>query len=182
MGGILNPSEKLVLPSQQEEQDKNWEEGLHIILGSAGMSSSLGEFSNVMNNQWRGLNGKWYTTEHPNQYTGPRSLAFEGADRYYMFGVGLFIVDAGVGIIQIREDIQINNIPKIGRDAFDVTMAGVGTFGGPIGWRLSAGYFIPKWTIENWNTLLPVINQVGEMQGEAEEIEGINNYVSFGKW
>ncbi len=188
VGGLDNPSQKLVLPSTQEEANNEWEEGTHVILGATGMLSGVEEIANsrVLNNQWLGLNGKWYSLGWGgNGSTGGRILATEAAalaENFHYLSVGLFYVDAFLGGAQIGQDIYSHNILPVGPTAFDITMAGVGTYGGAVGLGISATYFIPKWTIQNWSTIQPILNDAEEMQEEDEEIVGVSNYMRMNKW
>jgi RHS repeat-associated protein len=71
-------------------------------------------------------------------------------DLKYVKGVkvvsrGLFYVQAGVSIFQTGYAFANNDPNKwevAGKSALDVTMAYIGTFGGPVGWAVSGAYFI----------------------------------------
>src|SRR5262249_39779130 len=72
----------------------------HTSLSIGGVGSGIGEYSNVYNGSWKGLNDKWYDLNWGgNQYTGGRSIAIGKAELFSTIGTFGFYADAGTQVV-----------------------------------------------------------------------------------
>ncbi len=121
-------------------------ESLYAIgVGSnaVGFVSSAGEYSNVINGSWRGINGKWYSLEWGgNQWTGARANALSKASYFKLASRGLFVVGTGISLYQGGDALLKGNYDDAAKFGLDIGMGALATFGGPIGWGIGGGYFV----------------------------------------
>ncbi len=111
-------------------------------LNAVGFASSAGEYSNVINGSWKGVNGKWNSLEWGgNQWTGARSKALSKAGYFKLAGRGLFVVGTGISLYQGGDAILKGDYAGAAKSGLDIGMGAFSTFGGPPGWIIGGGYF-----------------------------------------
>ncbi|VAW18190.1 hypothetical protein MNBD_BACTEROID01-2858 [hydrothermal vent metagenome] len=134
------------------ERGYNWnasssggDNSLYMIgagLNAAGFVSSAGEYSNVINGSWRGMNGKWNTLEWGgNQWTGARANALSKAGYFKLASRGLFVVGTGISLYQGGDALLKGDYAGAAKSGLDIGMGAFATFGGPPGWIIGGGYF-----------------------------------------
>ena len=111
-------------------------------LNAAGFFSSAGEYSNVINGSWRGVNGKWNSLEWGgNQWTGARANALSKAGYFKLASRGFFVVGTGISLYQGGQALLNGNYAGAAKSGLDIGMGAFATFGGPPGWIIGGGYF-----------------------------------------
>lgn len=114
-----------------------------IGLNAAGFVSSAGEYSNVINGNWRGINGKWNSLEWGgNQWTGARANALSKAGYFKIASRGFFVVGTGISLYQGGDALLNGNYAGAAKSGLDIGMGAFATFGGPPGWIIGGGYFL----------------------------------------
>ena len=83
----------------------------------------------VNGNSWLGKNGKYYTTQQPNQHTGSRSGAFKAANRYKLAGRANIAATVVLGGISIHSGYQQDG----GQFGINSQRATAATAGGIVG-------------------------------------------------
>ncbi|MDD3141895.1 MAG: hypothetical protein PHX08_23430 [Lachnospiraceae bacterium] len=113
-----------------------------IILNGAGFVSSAGEYSNVINGEWIGINGKWNSLEWGgNQWTGARQIALSKAGYFKLASRVFFVIGTGISLYQGGDALLKGNYIGASKSGFDIGMGALATFGGPPGWVIGGGYF-----------------------------------------
>lgn len=111
-------------------------------LNAAGFVSSAGEYSNVINGSWKGVNGKWDSLEWGgNQWTGARANALSKAGYFKLASRGFFVVGTGISLYQGGDALLNGNYAGAAKSGLDIGMGAFTTFGGPPGWIIGGGYF-----------------------------------------
>jgi len=111
-------------------------------LNAAGFVSTAGEYSNVINGSWRGVNGKWNSLEWGgNQWTGARANALSKAGYFKLASRGLFVVGTGISLYQGGDALLNGNYAGAAKSGLDIGMGAFATFGGTLGWIIGGGYF-----------------------------------------
>lgn len=111
-------------------------------LNAAGFVSSGGEYSNVINGSWRGVNGKWNSLEWGgNQWTGARANALSKAGYFKLASRGFFVVGTGISLYQGGDALLNGNYAGAAKSGLDIGMGAFATFGGTPGWIIGGGYF-----------------------------------------
>jgi len=128
--------------------ETGWVEGgnalytIGMIINAAGFFSSAGEYSNVMNGSWRGLNGKWNSLEWGgNKWTGARANALSKAGYFKIASRGFFFAGAFISGYQGYSAFQKGDYTGVTKSGLDIGMGAFATFGGPPGWIIGGGYF-----------------------------------------
>ncbi|MDD3321625.1 MAG: RHS repeat-associated core domain-containing protein [Paludibacter sp.] len=113
-----------------------------IILNGAGFVSSAGEYSNVINGEWIGINGKWNSLEWGgNQWTGARQIALSKAGYFNLASKGFFYAGAFISGYQGYSAFQKGDYLGAAKSGLDIGLGAFATFGGPPGWIIGGGYF-----------------------------------------
>lgn len=145
------PSEGV--PGEEDKKDKenkNFAQGqggnslyaIGVGINAAGFVSSAGEYSNVINGSWRGVNGKWNSLEWGgNQWTGARANALSKAGYFKLASRGLFVVGTGISLYQGGDALLKGDYAGAAKSGLDIGMGAFATFGGPPGWIIGGGYF-----------------------------------------
>jgi len=101
---------------------------------------------------WIGKNGKAYSTSWGGNGTTGGRLKFAGriAEGAHVAGTVVGVVGLGVSAVQGYNAFRDHNTNGMVQAGADFGVGVYGTFGGPIGWAASAGYFggqmIDHWT------------------------------------
>jgi hypothetical protein len=141
-----SPSTPPASPSPQDGQTFG-----EAAANAGGAAAGVAEYSNARGGQWRGSNGQWYKIDpatgksrpfYGNQYTGSRNQVLERAGAYKALGRTLFVASAAMSLADAFDAYQSGNPVGVGKAALDATMAGVATFGGPVGLGIGTTYFI----------------------------------------
>ncbi len=112
-------------------------------LNAASFATSLGQYSNVYNGMWRGLNGKWYSTSwQGNQWAGPRSSVMSRAGAFKLASRGFFYAGVLVSGYQGFSSIQNGDYAGAVKSGLDIGMAAIATFGNVPGLIIGGGYFL----------------------------------------
>jgi len=112
--------------------------GLSVSLTVAGTFSGLKEYSNEIGGQWRGKNGKWYSTSWGgNQWTGGRSSILAQASKWRGLGNTFFVGGAVISGLQFMGNPTLEQGLQSGTD---IGMGYIGTLG-PLGFTVSTIYF-----------------------------------------
>jgi hypothetical protein len=113
-----------------------------MVLNAAGFVSSAGEYSNVINGSWRGVNGNWNSLEWGgNQWTGARANALSKAGYFKVASRGFFYTGAFISGYQGFSAYQKGDYGGVAKSGLDIGMGAFATFGGPPGWIIGGGYF-----------------------------------------
>jgi len=111
-------------------------------LNAAGFVSSAGEYSNVINGSWSGVNGKWNSLKWGgNQWTGARSTALSEAGYFKLVSRWTFVAGAVISGFQGYNAYQNGDYGGVNKSGLDIGMGAFATFGGPLGWIIGGGYF-----------------------------------------
>lgn len=103
---------------------------------------------------WLGKNGKYYTTQQPNGYTGSRSGAFSAARNYRI--AGRFVFGFGVLLSGVEGINYFNNgnYLGVGKSGLDIGFGALSTYGNVPGLVIGGYYFLIDATrshIKDWN-------------------------------
>ena len=110
---------------------------------AGGFVSSAGEYSNVINGSWRGVNGKWNSLDWGgNKWTGARANALSKAGYFKLASRGLFVIGTGISLYQGGDALLNGNYAGTFKSGLDISMGALATFGGPPGWIIGGGYFL----------------------------------------
>jgi len=118
---------------------------------TGGTVAGIAEYSNVQGGQWRGANGRWYSVEAApgrarpffgNQFTGSRAQVLERASGFKILGRTFFAASAAMSLVEGTEAAVSGNPAGVARAGLDAAMAGVATFGGPLGLTVGTTYFV----------------------------------------
>jgi hypothetical protein len=114
-----------------------------VGLNASGFVSSAGEYSNVINGSWRGVNGKWNSLDWGgNQWTGARSNALSRAGYFKLASRGFFVVGTGISLYEGGDALMTGNYAGAAKSGLNIGMGAFATFGGPPGWIVGGGYFL----------------------------------------
>lgn len=112
-------------------------------LNAASFAVSAGEYANVINGSWRGVNGKWYSTSwQGNQWTGARSSAISKSGVFKLAGRGIFVVSTGISLYEGGDALLNGDYASAAKAGLDIGMGAFATFAGPPGWVIGGGYFL----------------------------------------
>jgi hypothetical protein len=128
----------------------------------SGIGASFGEYSNELNGQWKGTNGKWYDIIgkfNGNRYTGSKSNALSRAAGYNLLGKAMFGISAAMSGVNFVDNVSQGKIANAGKNVLDVAMGYIGLAGGPYGAVVGGVYTLVDVTV-GWD-------KVGEFIGDA---------------
>ena len=139
---ILDPWDNYYSHQKATGQGGNSLYAIGVGINAAGFVSSAGEYSNVINGSWRGVNGKWNSLEWGgNQWTGARANALSKAGYFKLASRGLFVVGTGISLYQGGDALLKGDYAGAAKSGLDIGMGAFATFGGPPGWIIGGGYF-----------------------------------------
>lgn len=132
-----------VLPTPRSTPTDNDTRALNALLGACNTAADYGQYTNILNGQWKGKNGKWYRMGWGgNGSTGGRSVAVGNAQAFKILGRSMAVLSVGVSAAQGYEALQNNDKARAAKAGLDITMTGVGVFGGPVGATVSGTYLV----------------------------------------
>jgi len=134
-----------IADAQQGNLQYKWDSALYVTgmgLNVGGFLSSAGEYSNVINGSWKGINGKWNSIKWGgNGATGSRTIALGKARYFKAASKSFFAVGTGISLYQGYGAYKNGDYSGAAKSGLDVGMGAFATFGGPPGWIIGGGYF-----------------------------------------
>jgi len=143
-------------------------------LNVCGAAASFGQYSKLSGGMWRGANGKWYSMRWGgNQYTGARSGVFAEAGGLRVLGNVAGLIGIGFSASNLYSSVRSGDTPGAAKSGVDISMGGVGMFGGPVGATASAVYFGVDMTV-GW----PAVGKA--VAPTPQECQRVDRYYRYG--
>ena len=158
---LLSKQGFLPEPGSKHQDERSSLEWTHHGLAVAGVATGAGEFSNVMEGQWKGVNGKWYNLAWGgNAFTGSRTIPVKRADMFNRLGWAGFIADSAIEIPSAYSAYKSGNYADAGKSTLDFIMGGV-ALTGPLGLAVSGAYTAVDFTI-GWKNVPAIVVPIEE--------------------
>ncbi|APD95720.1 hypothetical protein BM523_17915 [Alteromonas mediterranea] len=119
------------------------------IVSAWGFAATLEEQSNVLDNSWKGKNGKWYSMEWGgNQHSGGRTAVENAAKNARAVGQGLFLIGTAISLVDGVEAYNKGDKFGVYKSSVDVAAGGAATFLGPLGAVGGGTYFVTSLAVQ----------------------------------
>lgn len=139
VGGAIDQS---TLEQQSDSSGNGIPYYLSMLTTASGLGSTQQELSKVVDNMWKGKNGKWNSIEWGgNGSTGGRTSVIRQASTFRALGVGLFYVGVGFSVVDGFNAAIQKNMFGVFKSGVDIGWGYAATFGGWVGFSGGASYF-----------------------------------------